>query len=301
MHNLAPVCLLVGLAIFVNCVSIYWFVRVQTRTVRQRAQMAQRSRRPPKNRSQQITVKLLFSQAGYTSPVIVFYLVMLVSGIVGYEIGRVLVHLHPLLAAVLAIIGAYLPIWYLRGKRRARQRQFVQQLPGALELMANALRAGIGITSAFEVVAKETPAPLGFEFSQLVTSMTLGGGGLEQALNMMVEHNPSTDLRLFAQAVIINKQVGGNLAEVLDNLDRTIRERTWLQRELESATAEQQLSAWILGLLPVVVAVVIMIIMPTYVQPLIKTFVGRCIVATAFVLQVAGVLIMRSILQVINY
>ena len=301
MRDLAPVCLLVGLAIFVNCVSVFWFVRVQTRTVRQRAQMAQRSRRPPKNRSQQITVKLLFSQAGYTSPVIIFYAVMLGSGIAGYKAVRALLHLHPLLASVGGIIGAYLPIWYLRSKRQARQRQFVQQLPGALELMANALRAGIGITSSFEVVAKEIPAPLGFEFSQLVTSMTLGGGGLEQALNAMVEHNPSTDLRLFAQAVIINKQVGGNLAEVLDNLDRTIRERAWLQRELQSATAEQQLSAWILGLLPLVVATAIMVIMPDYLRPLAATMVGRLILLTAGILQVAGVLIMRSILQVINY
>ena len=181
--------------------------------------------------------------------------------------------------------------------RARRQQAFLTQLPNALELMANALRTGLGLNSAFDLVAEELADPLGGEFAKMVAEIKLDSS-LEQALDHLIERNPSGEIRLLAQAIMLHKQVGGNLAEVLDNLDRTIRERFTLQRELRSLTAEQRLTAWILGLLPLGVGLGLAVLNPAYVLTLFTTTPGRYLLGFVVVLQLVGFLVLRRILRV---
>jgi tight adherence protein B len=181
--------------------------------------------------------------------------------------------------------------------RARRQHAFLAQLPNALELMANALRAGFGLSSAFDLVAQELAEPLGGEFAKMVAEIKLGSS-LEQAMDHLIERNPSGEIRLLAQAIAIHKQVGGNLAEVLDNLDRTIRERFTLQREIRSLTSEQRLTAWIMGLLPLGVGLGLAALNPAYILTLFHTTPGRCLLGVVVVLQMVGYVALRRILRV---
>ena len=244
-----------------------------------------------------LPMQLFFRQAGYRGPVALLYVLMAVLGAASFCCSLI-VHMSPLLAAPLAAVAAVgLPLMYLQMCRQTRQQRLLEQLPSALELMANALRAGLGVNSSFEVVAQEMAAPLGQEMSQLVAEMNLGGS-IEDALNRMIERNPSNDMRLLAEAVILHKQVGGNLAEVLDNLDHTIRERFMLQRELKALTAEQRITAWVLGLLPLGVGAAILVVNPNYLMILVKTTPGHYLIYLAIFLQVTGYLLLKQILTV---
>ncbi len=297
--NLFAVCLLVALAIVLNCLSAFWLVRLVTENqTRRRQQFNQPNQMRRRGRP---SVRSLYYQAGYQHSVIALYVLMAVLFGVGMGLGHLL-RVHPLVTGIVSgIVAVSVPILYLRLKGRKRQEAFLQQLPAALELLANGMRAGLGINSALEVVAKEIPDPLGFEFSQMVSGMNLGGASVEQALNHLIERNPSNDLRLFAQAVLVNKQVGGNLAEVLDNLDRTIRERFWLQRELHAATSEQRLSATVLALLPVFMAMVLTLLNRSYMMTLVNTIPGRFVIAAAVILEMIGWFVLRQILKTVDF
>jgi tight adherence protein B len=297
MHAVV-LCLMVGLAITANCLAVFWVLK---RLAAQR-ELAKPGR-PPTAAIPSVAgrrregVRSLYLQAGYQSSVAVVYAVIAALLLLGLGVGK-LAH-APLFASLplSLLVSLSIPLLYLKLKGQARQRKFLDQLPNALELLANGLRAGLGINPALEIVAQEIPDPLGTEFSQMVTAMNLGGASIDRALAQLIERNPSTDLRLFAQALLVNKQVGGNLAEVLDNLDRTIRERFWLQRELQSATAEQWLSTWILALLPVFMAIILITLNPAYMSVMITTFAGRCILGAALVLQVIGWFMLRAIIH----
>ena len=238
----------------------------------------------------------LLRQAGLRQSVGQLYVALLLVAAVGFAVAWLL-HLPWMYCGLAALAAAAAVPVLLKVKKVQRQQQFVEQLPSGLELMANALRAGLGINSAMGLTAQEIPEPLGSEFSQLVAELNLGGG-LETSLEHLVQRNPSNDVRLLAQAITIHKQVGGNLAEVLDNLDKTIRERFYLQRELKSMTIEQQLSAWVLGLLPAAMGIVIAILNPAYMSVLTKTKDGHFVLLVAVMLQIIGAIWLRAILKV---
>ncbi len=301
--NLAVVCMLVGMAITSILLCVFWVVQRVTVPATSPGNLAVPGQPKPQPPTFPVTprsrkgVRALYIQAGYQSSVGVVYVFIIGLLVMGLAIGRFL-RIHPLLYGPASLIGAMmLPLTYLRMRGRKRQSAFLEQLPSALELLANGMRAGLGINSALEVVAQELSDPLGTEFSQMVTAMNLGGASLDRALAQLIERNPSNDLRLFAQALLVNKQVGGNLAEVLDNLDRTIRERFWLQRELHSATAEQRISAWILALLPAAMALVLTLLNRAYMSLLVTTVPGRYIIAIALGLELVGWLVLRQILR----
>lgn len=243
-----------------------------------------------------LPLQTLLRQAGLRQSVGQLYAVLIAASVAGFMLLWYL-HMPWLLCGLGAVGGFFMVPLVLKLKKAQRHQVFIEQLPSALELMANALRAGLGVNSAMGITAQEISDPLGAEFSQMVAELNLGTA-LETALEHLVQRNPSNDVRLLAQAITIHKQVGGNLAEVLDNLDKTIRERFYLQRELRSMTVEQQMSAWVLGLLPVVMAILITLANPEYMQILTKTKDGHYVLSAAIVLQVVGVLWLRMILKV---
>lgn len=198
--------------------------------------------------SEYIALRLLFAgAAGFLS-----YLIfdnILVVGIVG------------------AIVGSFIPTIYLNYSARRRLRAFEDQLGQTLNLWVNALRSGYSVLQSMEAIATELPPPVSVEFERVVQEVRLGLS-VPQALNNMERRVPSEDLDLVITAVNIQREVGGNLAEVLDTISFTIRERVRIKGEIRTLTAQGRLSGWIISLLPIALAFILLAINAQYMSQL---------------------------------
>jgi tight adherence protein B len=185
------------------------------------------------------------------------------------------------LAGTFAAAGA--PFAWLILVRDRRSRRMSEQLPEALAMMARSLRAGHALTTSFQVVATEMPEPISLEFARAFEEQRLGLP-FEQAVMSMLSRAPKNgDLKIFAVSTVIQKETGGNLAEILDNIAATIRDRYRFYGKLRALTAEGRASGLILGLLPFLVAVFMSFLNPEYLVPLVETPQGHAILAYAVV------------------
>lgn len=201
-------------------------------------------------------------------------------------------------AALLAFIaGIAAGMILLRLRIQRRQKLFTNQLGDMLTMVANALRAGFSFLQAFELIAKEMPAPMSTEAQQVINEINLGGT-LENALNNMQKRVESDDFELVITSVLIQRQVGGNLAQILDTISETIEERIRMRREVLSLTAQGRLSGMILAALPPVLAVLISVISPGYMAPLLENEVGKYIIAGCVVMELIGFIIIRRIVDI---
>ena len=220
---------------------------------------------------------------------------LLAGGVAG---GGALLVGAPLLIAAAGAVGATtLPLLYVRRRRAQRTFRIEQQLPEALDLIKRALRAGHAFSSGLQMVGEEMPDPIGDEF-RITHDEVNFGINLQQALGNLAARVPSTDLRYFVIAVLIQRETGGNLAELLDKLARLIRERLQLLEKVQVLAAEGKLSAWILGLLPFAMAGIINVINPNFMQVLWTDPAGIQLVEGALVMMFFGVLVMRKIIRV---
>lgn len=202
----------------------------------------------------------------------------------------------PLLALVGLLAGVYIPPGYLSYRTNRRRRMFDAQLPDALSLISNALRSGHSLLQALEVASHELPAPASDEFGQVIRE-TRVGISVEDALGNLTERMPSDDLDLIVTAVLIQRQVGGNLAEVLDKINATIRDRIRILGQIRTLTAQGRLSGWIVSALPVGVGVMIYLLNPQYIDPLIGQKIGWIMLGAGAVLQAIGMTIISSIVN----
>lgn len=171
------------------------------------------------------------------------------------------------IAIVGAIAGSFIPLIYLNIAARRRLRAFEDQLSQTLNLWVNALRSGYSVLQAMEAIATELPPPVSVEFERVVQEVRLGLS-VPQALNNMLRRMPSEDLDLVITAVNIQREVGGNLAEVLDTISFTIRERVRIKGEIRTLTAQGRLSGWIISLLPIALAFILLTINSRYMSQL---------------------------------
>ncbi|NLG28830.1 MAG: hypothetical protein GX557_13030 [Chloroflexi bacterium] len=202
-----------------------------------------------------------------------------------------------LLGVVLALVLGYLPILYLGMAIGRRRRTFSQQLPDVLMLLVGGLRAGYGLNQAMQIVVEQLPAPASKEFGRVVNAVSLGMP-ITKALEELAERIQVDDLGLIVTAISVQHQVGGNLAETLDTIGETIRDRIRIQGEIAALTAEEQLSAIVLGGLPTVVALVLFLIQPNYMRPLFEPGWQRLLPVVAVVLQVLGFVVIRKIIAI---
>lgn len=202
-----------------------------------------------------------------------------------------------ILAFVLYLMGILLPPILLNIARQKRLKKFNLLLGESLSIMANALRAGFSFMQCLEMVSREMPNPLAKEFARTYREMNLGTP-TEQALQNMVKRVASDDLDLLVTAVLIQRQVGGNLAEVLDNISNTIRERIRIQGEIKTLTAQGRLTGIIIGLLPVALLLLLLIVNPTYMEPLISSKVGWALLATGVINECIGLIIINKIISI---
>ena len=241
-------------------------------------------------------LETMLLQADLSMKVGPFLLIILLSGAIG---GLVALALSPwaVVAIPAALITGSIPLVVVHRKRVQRLRKFERQFPDALDLMTGALRAGMAFTGALQVVAEESPDPVSKEFTIVFEEHRLGLG-LREALESMLRRVDSNELRLFVTAVLLQRDMGGNLAEILEGTAAVIRDRFRILGDVRTITAQARLSGVILSLLPIAMAVVITIIAPEYLRILIEDPIGPYMIGAAVFLQVVGYFSIRRIINI---
>jgi tight adherence protein B len=215
-----------------------------------------------------------------------------------------------LAALACSVVTDIIPIWFVAGlaaaslpfahvwwKRKKRFDQFLEHLPDALDLMSRGLQAGHAFSEALQMVSAEMPDPIASEFRKTYEEQNLGLS-LKLALENLTQRIPLLDLRMCVTAVLIQRETGGNLAEILEKVAYTIRERFRIMGDLKTLTTSSRMSAWLLCALPIFVAIAVTVMNPEYMSVLWKDQRGHYLIAAAMIMQVTGMLIVRKILQI---
>ncbi|MCL4464098.1 MAG: type II secretion system F family protein [Firmicutes bacterium] len=202
-----------------------------------------------------------------------------------------------ILAMLLAIGGAYLPLMIIKGIKNKRLKKFNEQLGDALTIMTNSLRAGLSFLQTMDSLQREMAPPISIEFGRALREMRLGTT-TEAALGNLAERIKSDDLELIVTAVNIQRQVGGNLAEVLDNISTTINERVRIRGELKTLTAQGRISGVIVALLPIFLAGGISVINPSYMSLFFSHPLGLILTGSAIVSELIGIFAIKKIVNI---
>ncbi|MGH9831984.1 MAG: type II secretion system F family protein, partial [Blastocatellia bacterium] len=225
-----------------------------------------------------------------------FVILSLIAGFVaGLLIFFISGSLMAMFIATVVVMGA--PLMFVLNQRRRRFHTFLEQLPDALELMVRSLQAGHSFSSALQMVATEMPDPIAREFGKAYEEQNLGLN-IKSALENLVERVPLLDLKLCVTAVLIQREIGGNLSEVLRNISHTIRERFRIQGEIRVKSAQARLSGYIVSALPFFLFFWINMVNPAYMKTLYDHEYGVYILGTGVVMQVVGWLIIRKIVDI---
>jgi tight adherence protein B len=220
-----------------------------------------------------------------------FLLLMATLALAGYA-GCSLFTRTTVIPAATAVLTGGIPIFYLRLKKKKRVEKFKRQLPEGLDLIARALRAGHAFTSGMELVAEEFDDPLGPEFDKTLDEINFGVS-VQDALKSLGSRIDCPDLKYFVVSVIVQRETGGNLAEIIETIARLIRERFRLEGKIKTLTAEGRLSALILSVLPFMIVFALLLLNPGYINSLFKEPVGRVMVGIAAIMMLFGMLMMR--------
>jgi tight adherence protein B len=200
-------------------------------------------------------------------------------------------------APFMGLIFSTFPWLWLWNKRKARLKTFENQLPDALELLARALRSGQSLAAGFQVIAEEMPSPICDEFNRVFQEQNMGIT-IEDALRSMSERVANLDFRFFVTSVAIQRQTGGDLAEILDKIGHIIRERFKILGTIQALTGEGRLSGYVLVSLPIFMFFVLLYINPEYVKPLWEHPLGRKMSAVGIVMQIIGAYVIQRIVDI---
>jgi tight adherence protein B len=201
------------------------------------------------------------------------------------------------LALVMGLIALVCPYFYLKCITWKRRRRFLEQLPDALDMMSQSLQAGLGLTQAMVFVAKEMPDPLGTEFSVFIEEVNLGLP-LADALKKLEERMVLPEVRLFSTALLVQRDVGGSLAELLNKLADIIRDRFRIERLIKSLTGQNRMSAWTVCSVPPFLGVFMFIREPEMMNDMLSDPMGRAMLAAALVLEIIGIFVFRKLIKV---
>lgn len=315
---------LVGLAVLIGFIAVWRIVEKRDPTedrLRRYAEsmtvpgIADREGRPGQRETQPWMARLLagfgvgpriaqaLARADVPLTVAEFVLIMLGAGLIGLVIGLFRIGpalgppIGPLAGVALAVVLGALPFLYLQVKKARRQRVITEQLPDVLTLLVGSLRSGQGLSQAIGMLVDEVPPPAGDEFARVNRAMELGAS-VQDALWDMAERVGSDDLDLVVTAITVQYEMGGNLAETLETIADTVRDRINLLREVRVLTSQQRYTGYVLALLPVVTGLLIFIVNPEYMGRLFEPGLVRILPAVAVVLQVVGYLIMQRIVDI---
>jgi tight adherence protein B len=218
------------------------------------------------------------------------------AGMLGGLAASVLTIFLPLIILA-GLVCASIPLLHVWYKRKKRFDAFLEQLPDALDLVSRALSAGHAFSEALHMVSMEMPEPMATEFRKAYEEQNLGLS-VKLALENLTQRMPLLDLKLCVTAVLIQRETGGNLAEILEKVAYTIRERFRILGDLKTLTTSSRMSAWLLCGLPIFVAVAVTFLNPDYMSVLWKDPRGHYLIAVALFMQITGMLIVRKILKI---
>jgi tight adherence protein B len=225
-----------------------------------------------------------------------FYLYSAVAGLV--------------LAFILLIVGAPLlvvaggfiagmfgvPRWYVAFRRQRRVKAFLEELPNALDVIVRAVKSGLPLNDAVRLIASESPEPVRGEFRRVVESQQLGLS-MPEAMLRMPETMPCAEASFFGIVIQIQSQAGGNLSEALGNLSKVLRDRKKMKAKVQALSMEAKASAWIIGALPFIVALLVYLSSPTYIMPLFTTSTGHLILLLSGIWMSMGIFVMRKMIN----
>jgi tight adherence protein B len=241
-------------------------------------------------------LEMLLYQAGLNMRVGQLILLTASFAMAGYFLGIVV--FHRMMPALLFFgLCAPLPYMWVRYKRHTRMKAFQEEFPDALDLLVSALRAGLSFSAAMNIVAEESPEPVRSEFAVTVEEQALGLEFRECLVNL-TKRVDSIDLRFFVTAVILQRDTGGNLAEVLENTSKLIRDRFRILGDIATFTAQGRMTGWILLSLPISICIFTVAIAPEYFRPMMASDGGRIALWIAGFMQLFGALIIRKIVNI---
>jgi tight adherence protein B len=234
-------------------------------------------------------------KAGLVGTPASFILRVALSVALGFTVGYLF---RGLLFALLgAIAGFGVPLLWLRSKQKKRLAAFRDQLPDALDMLVSAMKAGYSFQAAMRFIGEEVKEPLGPEFARFYEEQRLGME-VRSALLALQARIDSLDLKMFVTAVLIQRETGGNLSEVLDNISTLMRERAALKADIETLTAESKMSARVLSLLPLIVFVLINLINPAFMKPMLGSPIGVGAFVLATIMVLTGYFVMMKIADI---
>jgi tight adherence protein B len=238
-------------------------------------------------------------QAGMTMSVYSLLIAMVILLVLGALIGaRLNLLMFPGLSSVAtALVAAFLPYAYVSIARKKRLAAFEEQFPEALDFLARAMRAGHAFSIALEMLSEESPQPLGQEFRKVFNEQNLGLP-IETALQNLSNRVPLLDVSFFVSAVLLQRETGGNLSEILNKLAVIIRERFKLKGAVRAASAHGRITGTILTLMPIVLMFGLLIVAPGYLQGMAKDSDGRVLIAVCIVALIAGHFVIRKIVNI---
>jgi tight adherence protein B len=241
-------------------------------------------------------LEMVLYQAGMTMRVGVLLLLIASFGMAGYFFGIITFHRVPP-AMLFMALAAPMPYFYVSYRKHQRMKAFSQEFPDSLDLLVSALRAGLSFSAAMQIVAEESPEPVRGEFAITVEEQSLGLDFRESLVNL-TRRVDSLDLRFFVTAIVLQRETGGNLAEILENTSRLIRDRFRILGDIATFTAQGRLTGGILLCLPIGIGVFMFVMTPEYFRPMIASESGRAALWFAGSMQLLGALIIRKIVNI---
>lgn len=241
-------------------------------------------------------LKRIIDQADLNITVMRLVLFAMTAGVLAFLAVSMVSSSYPL-RLVVGFLAAVMPFVHLMAKRKKRMNKFLQLLPDALDLMSRGLSAGHAFTESLHMVATEMPEPIATEFRKTYEEQNLGLS-LKLALENLVHRMPMLDLRMCVTAILIQRETGGNLSELLEKVAYTIRERFRIMEDLKTLTLSSRWSAWLLCALPVLLAVYMSVMNPQYMEVMWRDPRGHKLLAIAGIMQAMGMFMVQKIMKI---
>ncbi len=226
------------------------------------------------------------------------YIVLTITSILGTGlIAYIIMHTNPILTLGGLVLGFFLPRFYVKFRQNRRLKDFNDQLGDAINLLANGLRSGYSLLQAMDAVAREMPPPMSEEFQRVVREIGLGLSN-ERAMNNMLRRIPSDDLDLMITAINVQHEVGGNLAEILETISHTIRERVRIKGEIRVLTAQGMISGYVISFLPIGLGLLLYAMNPNYMGAMFQDPCGWAMIAVGAISTTIGYIAIRKIVNI---
>lgn len=263
---------------------------------RKTVQQALKSQTDELNAKKRISLPDLIFQAGMTIKPAAFIRNSIIFGVVLLVV-LVVAQVPIYFGAIFALAGGYLlPRMYVSRRRKKYQDRFLDELPNAIEAIVRGVKTGLPLNDSMRVVARDTKEPVKSEFARVLDQQSFGMS-MTEAVQVLLDRVPLPEVNFFVVVISVQQQAGGNLSEALGNLARVLRNRKKMKQKVKAMSSEAKASAGIIGSLPIVVAVLVSLVSPTYLLPLFATPVGNVCLAVGVLMLATGIFVMNRMVQ----